>query len=315
MNELTLLNESVVLPEEIDSLGHMNVRYYMTRAARANEELLKQAGYWQGNESAEFVRRIDTYTRFRQEQFADARLHTVGGLVANETPETDKVSGYFEIRNPDTNAIAATFIFTSSIVDRHSLQPVTITPVAQDNSLWAPVPDHGLPRTVSLSTPKAVDLETLDKLVGNEPTPGMMSGKREGEVLASDCDELGNLKEETDVMFVLHRPQPGENLSNYGPPVLHDEQGRRYSWAVMETRNLTLSRPRVGDHIVSIGADLDHGEKWRWSRRWMFTQQTGEMLGVSDTVAICIDLDARRAIPVPQDVRDSMAKQDLRELT
>ena len=35
------LHETTVLPEEIDSLGHMNVRYYMARMERANRILLQ----------------------------------------------------------------------------------------------------------------------------------------------------------------------------------------------------------------------------------------------------------------------------------
>jgi len=34
------LDISRVLPEEIDSLGHLNVRYYLARVDRANQALL-----------------------------------------------------------------------------------------------------------------------------------------------------------------------------------------------------------------------------------------------------------------------------------
>ena len=39
-----LLDESKVLAEEIDSLGHMNVRFYMERKERANRKFLQLAG-------------------------------------------------------------------------------------------------------------------------------------------------------------------------------------------------------------------------------------------------------------------------------
>ena len=41
---MQLLHESTVLPEEIDSLGHMNVRFYMTRMEQANRVLVANLG-------------------------------------------------------------------------------------------------------------------------------------------------------------------------------------------------------------------------------------------------------------------------------
>lgn len=310
--ELTLLHESVVKPEEIDSLGHMNVRYYVTRAARANDDLLVRAGCWDGDTKTQFVRRIDTYTRFMREQFAGATLHTYGGIISTESAIPDSVSAYFEIRNPDTGAIAASFIFTSHIIDRSTAAPLAVRGV--DETFAVQVPEYGMPRSLSLRPPRKVTMDIVSEIVGDEPAQGMMSGRREGTVQPEDCDDSGYLKEDADVMFVIHRPQPGEDLSKMGPPVLRDEEGRRYSWAVMETRNLTLMRPRSGDSVVSLGADLEYGEKWRKSRRWMFIKDSGELLGVSDTVAVCIDLDARKAISVPAEVRATMEELDLKDL-
>ena len=39
---MQLLGESTVGAEEIDSLGHMNVRYYMARMEKANRILIDQ---------------------------------------------------------------------------------------------------------------------------------------------------------------------------------------------------------------------------------------------------------------------------------
>lgn len=314
MPELTLLNESVVQAEEIDSLGHMNVRFYIARATAANAELLKRAGYWQGDTQTQSIRRFDTYTRFRQEQFENAPLKTLGGLVASESPDSDAVSSYFEVRNPDSNSVAASFIFKSSVIDRATDEATVLSPVRQDDSLSVAIPDHGQPRTVSLSDPKPVVMADVLAIAKDEPTPGMMSGIREGEVLPEDCGSDGKLREDTDVMFILHRQLAKDADGEMGPPVLRDKLGRRYSWAVMETRNLTLERPSLGDQIIAAGADLDHGEKWRWSRRWMFNKATGETLAVSDTVAVCIDLDARRAIAVPDEVLKSLRNKEHQDL-
>lgn len=315
MTELKVLHESIVQPEEIDALGHMNVRYYMTRVDQANRSML--AGMGIQEESGKVIRRLDTYTRFHREQFVDAKLHTLGGLIAVEGSDVSReVNGYFEIRNPDNNQVAASFILRSCLIDVASQQVLDIS-VHSDNSNTysnepgAVVPEHGMPRSLSLNSPAKIRLEALEAIVGDDPTPGMMSGRHQNVVHADDCDPNGRLREEVDLMFVLHRPTLDNESEPAGPPIMRDAQGRRYSWAMIETRSLVWHRPMVGETILSIGADIAHGEKWRQSRRWMFAEKTGLLLGVSDSVGLCIDLDARRSIPMPLDVVEAIKRSSL----
>jgi hypothetical protein len=130
-------------------------------------------------------------------------------------------------------------------------------------------------------------------------------------VHADDCDTDGRLREEVDLMFVLHRPTTGEKNEPGGPPVMRDSEGRRYSWAMIETRSVVWHRPMAGEIVLSIGADIANGEKWRQSRRWMFAEKTGLLLGISDSVGLCIDLDARRSIPMPLDVIEAIERSSL----
>lgn len=310
MSDMTLFHESVVNESEIDSLGHMNVRFYLSRVDKANRALLEQQGVALGKGQA--IRRVDTYTRFHREQFAGARLHTVGGLIASEGGQ-DGVRAYFEIRNPDTGAVAATFVLTSNIVDTRSQSLVGIpeTAAMQKVGSFVDVPEYGRPRSLSLTPPKVVTMEELREFINDDPTPGMMSGTRENRIYDEDCDEYGHLQEDLDLMFVLHRPGPNDDATSFGPPALRDATGRRYGWAMMETRSLVMHRPMAGDEIVSMGADIAFAEKTRQSRRWMFIKESGRLLGVSDTVGLCIDLDARRAIPIPEEIRETVWRNAL----
>ena len=317
MTELEVLHESTVQPEEIDSLGHMNVRYYMTRVDQANRVMLAEIGIQEA--SGRVIRRLDTYTRFHREQFAGATLHTLGGLIAIEgADESREVNGYFEIRNPDNNQVAASFILRSCLIDVSSQQVLDITANStnsanKDNTseYSVLVPEHGMPRSLSLNDPARISLEELEAVVGDDPTPGMMSGRRKNVVHADDCDTDGRLREEVDLMFVLHRPTTGEENELGGPPVMRDSEGRRYSWAMIETRSVVWHRPMEGEIVLSIGADIANGEKWRQSRRWMFAEKTGLLLGISDSVGLCIDLDARRSIPMPFDVIEAIERSSL----
>ena len=317
MTELEVLHESTVQPEEIDSLGHMNVRYYMTRVDQANRVMLAEIGIQEA--SGRVIRRLDTYTRFHREQFAGATLHTLGGLIAIEgADESREVNGYFEIRNPDNNQVAASFILRSCLIDVSSQQVLDITANStnsanKDNTseYSVLVPEHGMPRSLSLNDPARISLEELEAVVGDDPTPGMMSGRRKNVVHADDCDTDGRLREEVDLMFVLHRPTTGDENELGGPPVMRDSEGRRYSWAMIETRSVVWHRPMEGEIVLSIGADIANGEKWRQSRRWMFAEKTGLLLGISDSVGLCIDLDARRSIPMPFDVIEAIERSSL----
>ncbi|MBT3868513.1 MAG: thioesterase family protein [Gammaproteobacteria bacterium] len=313
MTELRVLHESTVQPEEIDALGHMNVRYYMTRVDQANRSMLAEMGIQE--EPGKAIRRLDTYTRFHREQFAGATLHTLGGLIAVAgSDESREANGYFEIRNPDNNQVAASFILRSCLIDVSSQQVLDITAnsVNNDTSEYRVlVPEHGMPRSLSLNDPARISLEELEAVVGDDPTPGMMSGRRKNVVHADDCDSDGRLREEVDLMFVLHRPTTGDENELGGPPVMRDSEGRRYSWAMIETRSVVWHRPMEGEIVLSIGADIANGEKWRQSRRWMFAKKTGLLLGISDSVGLCIDLDARRSIPMPLDVIEAIERTSL----
>ena len=313
MTELRVLHESTVQPEEIDALGHMNVRYYMTRVDQANRSMLAEMGIQE--EPGKAIRRLDTYTRFHREQFAGATLHTLGGLIAVAgSDESREANGYFEIRNPDNNQVAASFILRSCLIDVSSQQVLDITAnsVNNDTSEYRVlVPEHGMPRSLSLNDPARISLEELEAVVGDDPTPGMMSGRRKNVVHADDCDSDGRLREEVDLMFVLHRPTTGDENELGGPPVMRDSEGRRYSWAMIETRSVVWHRPMEGEIVLSIGADIANGEKWRQSRRWMFAEKTGLLLGISDSVGLCIDLDARRSIPMPFDVIEAIERSSL----
>jgi len=324
MNELNLLHESVVDESEIDSLGHLNVRFYVARAATANFNLLRSLGIAAG--AGQYLKRTDTYNRFHKEQFAGARLGVFGGLTAIEGQTG--VSGYYEIRNLDEDHLAASFIITTNLVDRgtddiipmtelsHSglddgrldMNSVAMASLAKNN---VAIPAHGQPRSLKLLPPKQVTLEEMMLLIPEESNPNSMNGRREGIVLAEDCDESGRLKEDIDPMFIMFRPQPGEDLKKMGPPLQRDEQGRRYSFAMMEIRNINWHLPRLGETLLSMSADITFGEKWRHTRRWIFTKETGLLLGITDHAAVCMDLDARKAIPIPAELREYMQQLSL----
>ena len=301
---LPLWQETVVKDSEIDSLGHMNVRFYLARANYAARKMTAALGLVADDASQ--VRSMDVYSRFAREQFAGNPLETRGGHIPTES--ADGIGCYFEIVNPESGDTAASFILQLGLVDRDSQVRKSLSKITANPEWQIELPDHARPRSLQLTEPRRIPLEDLEGVISVEPTPGMMSGRREGIVLAEDCDDEGRLREDIELMALLHRPAPGQKFNEMGPPQLKDEQGRRYSWAMMETRSVVWQKPSAGDTVVSMSADISLGEKWRQSRRWMYVRDTGVLLAVHDTVGVCIDLDARRAMPIPAELIGSIER-------
>lgn len=305
---MQLLHESTVLPEEIDSLGHMNVRHYLTRTEQANRVLIERLGVGEEALAGGFLRCTDIYTRFRREQFEGARLHAVGGLLEAAESAEGAVRSYVEIDNPDTGDVAATFIVTTALIDSATRRALPLR-VPDAPAAVVEVPDFARPRSLSLEPVNtAVSLEELNARIPDIEGGGMMSGRREAVIEETEVDETGWLREDVELMFLPFVKMAQQAGLKPGPPVFETADGRRIGWAVMETRTQSFGQPRLGDRLAYFSADLALEEKSRQSRRWALDQDTGRLLGISDTVGICIDLDARRAVPWPDEMREQIAR-------
>ena len=294
--------DSIVLPEEIDSLGHMNVRYYMARMEQANRALLQQLDVIEPAQPA-LLRRTDTYTRFRKEQFVDAALSTSAQLL--DVGEGGMRS-YVEISNATSGDVAATFIVTTALMDRDSRQHLPFQ-VHGELQQTGEVPAFAQPRSLNLSSVNTqVSLTELDACIPEVEGGGMMSGKRAATIEAEDVDAAGWLADEVELMFLPFAKMAKQNNAEQGPPVFHTADGKRVGWAVMETRTLLYGQPRLHDELAYFSADLRLEHKSRLSRRWCFNRVTEQLLGISDTVGVCIDLDARRAVAWPDELRQQI---------
>ncbi|XOV82810.1 MAG: thioesterase family protein [bacterium] len=305
---MQVLHTSTVLAEEIDSLGHMNVRYYMTRMQSANRQLVDSLDLDADIAQHSFLRSVDTYTRFRNEQFEGATLETAGGLLSIEE---GGVQSYIEIRNPDTGDVAATFIVTTALIDRKTRETQILPLPAKpgDGPAFINVPAYARPRSLTLGPANTdISLALLQASIPDVDGGGMMSGKRQTRIEKEDVDAQGWLKEDVELMFLPFAKMVLEEGIKPGPPVVTTSDGLRIGWAVMETRTMLFAQPRLGDELSYFSTDLKVEAKSRLSRRWAMNTHTGQLLGMSDTVGVCIDLDARRAIEWPEEIRAQIEK-------
>jgi acyl-CoA thioester hydrolase len=294
-----------VKPTEIDGLGHMNVRYYAERAQRANQALLAELGLDAGDDSGLRLTQPDTYTRYQREQFAGATLVVRGGVLE---ADANGVCCYYELANPAKGEIAATFLITSALADRTSGETAPLPPAVVDmaNARRIALPAHGRPRTIDMRPPRTdLDFAEISARLAEDPDDPM-SRRSDWVVPPEACDEHGLLADVGAMMFGGFRMPTAEEMRRHGPMTFSTDEGHRVGWASLETRMIRVSPARVGDSLCSLGAEIGLHSKVRHTRRWLFNTTTGRLLTVNDNVNIALDLDARRAIPIPASIRRSI---------
>lgn len=308
---MQVFHTSVVEPAEIDQLGHMNVRFYATRAQAAAQSLMRGLGL-DPDGAAGLLAQKDFYCRYHREQFDGATLVVRGGVLEAE-PEGLRV--YLELANEARGEIAASFIIAFALVEpatRRAL-PLPRPVLAAARAGLIPLPAHGAPRTIDLGPPR-LDIayeEAAARLADEIADP--MSWHVTRTIEPESCDEHGFLSEREDMMFggLRGAPKAGER---WGPMTFTTDEGHRFGWASLETRTVRLEQPRLGETIVSLGAEIGLHAKVRHSRRWVFNQSTGKLVSLNDNVAIALDLDARKPIEIPRNVRSELDKRHVPEL-
>lgn len=303
------LHEAPVGPEEIDSLGHMNMRYYGTRAAAAARALMGKLGL--GDIEADGLTLIaqDSFNHYLKEQFSGATLVVDGGV---SDVRADGLSVYLELINPANGDRAATFIMQPALYRREDRAPVALPKAVIEaaNSARVEIPAHGKPRSLDLATPRTdARLSALDRALGKHNFP--FGPRGDARIPEEECDEYGflNLTCAQDIMFSMFAAHARAAGMRQGPPIERRPDGLRMGWAMLENRQYLVATPRANDRIKTLSAPVALGKKTQQMRRWSFNADTGALLSVIDGVSIGLDLDARKAIDIPDDMRAELEAQ------
>jgi acyl-CoA thioester hydrolase len=299
MAELRLLHEATVAEEEIDHLGHMNVRFYLEKALRGTEALAAAHGL-----DAGACRRLggtlelrDSYTRHWREQLVGAPLEVRGGVLSVRTAG---LRCYHELVNRDSGERAATFVQDLCLRRRESGEALPLPEMVAKSAGEARVawPEHGRPRTLDLSqAPPALSLAAARErgLAMREPRV----------VGPEECDAEGRFLASRYLDLVW-----GGEPSGFRTAVpLFEDGGRRFGWATMESRGVLHELPRAGSRIQSFGAEVEIARKTSFRHHWVFDLERGALLCTSSIVNLAFDLGARRAIEIPDALRETLRAQ------
>jgi len=304
--ELERLHEAVVGEDEIDHLGHMNVRFYLQKAIAASRVLTERLGLSRDAcaEQGRVLELRDAYTRHRAEQMAGARLEVHGGVL---DVRADGVRLYLDLVNPDrpgahgsaSGEIAASFVHDLALRDRATRASRPLPENAADRAGAARVewPQRCRPRSLYLyTTPAAPSLALVRE--------HDLAMRLERVVREDECDADGvYLPARYQELFWAGEPsKPGES----GRWLVELEGGGRVGWATLESRGLLHRLPRAGTRIQSFGAEVELARKTCRHNQWVYDVETGELLCTSSIVNLAFDIGARRAIEIPDRVRAGM---------
>ncbi len=300
MNELAVLHESTVEPKEIDHLGHLNVRFYATRALRATKALAEQVGLTRDvleQFDAELLIR-DVFTRHYREQLVGSQLNVRGGVL-----EAD-ASGfrfYHELFNIEKDELAATFVHRVELRRGDGSTPVEIPGTAVEAAMARIVewPDHGRPRSIDLdSAPVSPGLGLL--------LERGLAMREERIVDERLCDSSGLLKPSAFMDLLWGGAPTPEEAQKF---LLDLPNGHKFGWATMESRASFVERPRVGARTRAFGAEVEIGRKISYRHQWLIDLDTERLLFRFSMINLAFDINERRSIEVPEHIRASMQRE------
>lgn len=301
---LRVLHESVVRDDEIDALGHMNVRFYGARALAATDRLLAELGVEASALGSGMTLSYDLprlFTRYQREQLAGAPLVVRGGLVR---VDASGLRLYHELRNSDRDELAASFVH--DVAFRAAGESGTLSIPANVRKELAQFrvefPVEGAPRTIELDAPPvAPSLE--DALEGG------LAFRLPRRVEAETCDAEGRLTAEMRPFYMWGgEPIPPVTRQD-GPPLVPLADGEMMGWASMETRSVMIEQPMVGMRVQSFAATVELARKTNLRRYWVFDLDSGRLLLSNEVVELALHLGQRRAIEIPDEIRREMASK------
>lgn len=296
MGEMIDVARSSVQTWQADQMGHMNVQFYMEHATQGLAALGVHLGLGPRFIDAERARLIarDHHVRFLREQRPGAPFSIRAGVL--EVRDFG-LRIYKEMWNTVSGEVAATFAADVELLDEDSREakPLPAKAKAAAKALMVDLPPHGAPRGLAIYDPrKAPTLDEAERM--------KLVFTWQGEVQAAQCDAQG---------FLVTRQFMGI-VSDSIPNLLGQTRGDDRSksagvgGAALEYRFHYRRHPRAGDVLTLRSGLKEVGAKTYTWCHWLFDLETGQSVGTAEAVAIALDLETRKAIAIPGEMRERL---------
>jgi acyl-CoA thioesterase FadM len=302
--ELEPVIEHMVGPADTDHLGHMNIRRYAEIGEAAVPQILAMRGLdqaWLEREDAVAVA-LDCYTRHYREQRAGAVLTLVAGFL---DADADAATVYAELRNPDRDELAATFVHRVG-VQRRAARSSVVIPAAVVSAARAGIvawPEHGRPRSLTLDPIRLATPSQLRDLA--------LEAWGDHAIVESDCDRYGRFAGGVTTLAwgpERHADRASTLENEERSWLFADATGPSVGLANVESRRVYLAAPRAGARVKTVAANLVIGSNRRVRREWSYNPMTGQLYAAGDFVDLVFDTDTRRAVEIPPGFRAELER-------
>jgi acyl-CoA thioesterase FadM len=288
---LSVTHTSSVTEDQIDHLGHMNVRFYGLNAHAATATVLAALDGWP--DGAHLVH--DTYTRHHREQLLGTPLLVRSGIL---DADADGVRLHHELVPANAEALAATFVHrVSPIAAGGARLAVPQAAIDAANEVVIPPPPYAAPRTIDLATSPLASAPPLE--VVRERGLAVRQPRTIG---ADECDERGGYLPDMTMMLLWAGELP-DGATSWGPELYEGPDGQLMGWAVMETRAQLDRLPTVGTRIQSFGATIAIHERATHRIHWCYDLDRNEIMCAFEAVDVAFDTKARSTMVIPDEFR------------
>jgi acyl-CoA thioester hydrolase len=273
---------------QCDQMGHMNVQFYLDAAEQGVAALALALDL--PREGGAGLRAREHHVRFLREQRPGAPFFLRAGVV-------DVAEGgltvFEELVETVSDAPAATFrIELACCAPDGAPQPLPARSRDAAAALHTEIPEYGRARGLVLAPPRdAPRLADADDL-------GMLR-TWQGRIDAAQCDPSGRLTPRHFMGIV------SDSIPNLLALTGGADRSRTpgVGGAALEYRFVYRGTPRVGD-VLTLRSGLKQvsAKTYVWCH-WLFDLATGDAVATAEAVAIALDLEKRRAIPLPEALR------------
>ena len=279
---------------EIDQMGHMNVQFYFEKALQGCVVLWNKLGINDqpielGNMYLSLSR---AHIRFLKEQKPGAPFFLKMGIV--ELGD-DEIKIYLEMIETITQLPCAAFNFQFVWIKNPSAEVKESFPEIFEE-LKVDIPSYGQPRGLSL------EMEPLMSL--SQASQKNMIDSFEAVILLRQCDNMKKIKPSS-YMGIVSDSTP--HLLAYTGTI--DENGMtNVGSAALEYKFDFFEYVPLGTHLkTKSGVQSLSAKTFVW-KHWIFNVETAKPVALASAVAVTMDLQARKSIPIPSEMAEALTK-------
>ena len=294
---------------ESDEMGHLNVRFYVTRSMEGLAGLAAELGlphaFAPGAAATLIVR--DQHIRFLRECRAGAALHMTGGVIEMGEDEARLLQLLIHSK---TGEIAATFQTTVAHITSGEGRafPWSKRTLELAEGLKLEVPKEAQARSIKLGP-----IESKASLERAEELGLVRIGL--GAIGLTEVDVFGRMRAE---QFIGRVSDGIPSLVGSFRTVVADkapERPKSIGGAVLEYRLAFLEWPRAGDRVEIRSGLAGVDAKTQRLMHWLLDPETGKAWGTSEAIAITFDLDTRKVVPISKEAQADLAAHITKGLT